>query len=181
MNYWNRHEFLKLKIDFYLHLVQLQTSDFQFSSAAVVVVILLPHIRQILEAYPGYFSYLSLRYVFIKTNLNYVFILITWGGCLKLAFYGLYIYVRSLTIYSSTEQINWELSSKVKPQRSPRLVSLNSFNFAQKRCSTWKDFRARRVFNKTIILLGLAGYEIIITYAPRWLFIISYSAFSAPS
>ena len=36
----------------------------------------------------------------------------------------------------------------------------------------------RRVFNKTIILLGLAGYEMIITNsvlrAPRWLYIISY-------
>ena len=33
------------------------------------------------------------------------------------------------------------------------------------------------VFNKTIILLGLAGYEMItINVAPRWLYIISYPA-----
>ena len=80
-----------------------------------------------------------------------------------------------------------------KPLRSPRLVSLNSLNFDQKRCNTSKGFRALfvycvwstndsffsvfsiaaflsftsfcsdsqlcvvRVFNKTIILLGLAG------------------------
>ena len=30
------------------------------------------------------------------------------------------------------------------------------------------------VFNKTIILLALVGYEMIISYAPRWLSIISY-------
>ena len=31
----------------------------------------------------------------------------------------------------------------------------------------------RRVFNKTLILLGLAGYEMI---TPRWLYIVSYPA-----
>ena len=76
------------------------------------------------------------------------------------------------------------LFSKAKPLRSPRLVSLNSFNFDQKHCNASKGFRAlsvysillkmikagfisftfffrfsimcRRVFNKTILFyLGL--------------------------
>ena len=139
----------------------------------------------------------------------------TWHRCLKLAFFCLHIYVKSLktvpsgeamieiiftrplTIYNSSELINSALFSKAKPLRSPRLVSLNSFNFDQKRCNISKGFRAllfiafdrkmipffrfslklrsflsllffrfsmrRWVFNETIILLGFAGYEMIIT------------------
>ena len=103
------------------------------------------------------------------------------------------IFTRPLTIYNSSEPMNSALFSRAKPLRSPRLVKLNSFNFGWKRCNTSKGFRAlfiyficskmipffrfslkqrsflslffmcRRVFNKTIILLWLAGYEIIIT------------------
>ena len=105
--------------------------------------------------------------------------------------------------------------STAKPLHSPRLVSLNSFNFDQKRCNASKGFRAsfcissnyisffwfslklrsflsllflrlsimcRRVFNKTIILLGLSGYEMMKTNeALRASMVIYHFISSAPS
>ena len=84
----------------------------------------------------------------------------TWHRCLKLSFFGLYIFVRSLktvpsglamieiiftrplTIYNSSEPLNSALFSRAKPLHSPRLVKLNSFNFDGKRCNASKGFRA---------------------------------------
>ena len=104
---------------------------------------------------------------FIKINWKCVFILIEFAhgtDVWKLAFFGLYIYVKSLktvpsglaaieiiftrplTIYNSSEPINSALFSKAKPLRSPWLVSLNSFNFDQERCNTSKGFRAPFVY-----------------------------------
>ena len=103
------------------------------------------------------------------------------------------IFTKPLTIYNSLETINSALFSRAKPLCFPQLVKLNSFSFDLKRCNTSKGLRAlfvllaftrkripffrfsltftffrllvlcRRVFNKTIIPLGLAGYEMIIT------------------
>ena len=56
------------------------------------------------------------------------------------------IFTRPMTIYNSSEPINRAAFSKTKPLRCPRLVKLNSFNFDQKRCNTWKGFRALFVY-----------------------------------
>ena len=85
--------------------------------------------------------------------------------------------------------------SKAKPLHSPWLVYLNFFNFDQKRCNTWKGFRALPSllsftsfcsdsqlyvvgFSKAIALLGLAGYKMIITNSilRGSLFLIAYPA-----
>ena len=55
------------------------------------------------------------------------------------------IFTRPLTIYNSSQPINSALFSKEKTLRFPRL-SLNSFNFDQKRCNTSKGFRALFIY-----------------------------------
>ena len=63
-------------------------------------------------------------------------------------------FTRPLTFYNSSGPINSALFSKVKPLRSPRVVSLNSFNFDQKRCNTSKGFRHHAFREKPFSFVG---------------------------
>ena len=76
-----------------------------------------------------------------------------WHRCLKHTFFGLYIHVKFLkTVFVA---FNRKMTSFFRFSLKLRsFLSLCFFRFS---------IMCRRVFNKTIILLGLAGYEMIIT------------------
>ena len=95
-----------------------------------------------------------------------------WHRCLRHAFFGLYIHVKFLqTVFIAFDR---------------KMISF--FRFSLKLCSFLSLFCfrfsiiCRRVFNKIIILLGLAGYEMIITNsALRASLVIYHFISSAPS
>ena len=95
-----------------------------------------------------------------------------WHRFLKHAFFGLYIHLKFLkTVFIAFDRKLISFFRFCLELRS--FLSLFFFRFS---------IMCRRVFNKTIILLGLAGYEMIITNEARSAELVIYHFISsAPS